>query len=166
MLETVIVAIIVSVAVSFVVVRTISPRGSTVLIRDSKGHPRVELIAEPRDVWPQGMVGLRFLTRKGEHRLGLGLFEDEGTLAILDQTGLPRISVRIEETHPRIIFWQATQNAGGTRRIVLGLKTEGSHALEFFDDNGSCRSSIGIRKNGTSFFEMYDSNGNIIWKAS
>jgi hypothetical protein len=111
------------------------------------------------------MVGFRFLTRKGEHRLGLGLYQDEGTLAILDHTGLPRISVRIEDTYPRIIFWQDTQNGGGVRRIVLGLKSDGSHALEFFDNNGSCRSSIGVRTNGTSFFEMYDSKGSIVWRA-
>ena len=164
MLETVIIAIVASVVTSFVVVRSIPPRESTVLIKDSMGHSRVELIAEPNNIWPQGMVGLRFLTRKGAHRLGLGLFEDEGTLAILDQKGLPRVSVRIEDTCPRIIFWQDTHNSGGTRRIVLGLKADGTHALEFFDNDGSCRSSIGVRTNGSSFFEMYDANGDIVWK--
>jgi hypothetical protein len=56
MLETVIIAVIVSIVVSLVIVRTISPRESTVLIRDSEGHPRVQLIAEPREIGPKAWL--------------------------------------------------------------------------------------------------------------
>lgn len=170
MTETTVWTVFIAAIVSLVVARVWgrrSPRGRIILMEDPEGHARVELLAEPKGVWPEGMTGLRFLTKQGKHRVGLGMFEDEGTLSFLDETGLPRLSIRMEDTCPRIIFWQQRESPGigGTRRIILGLKKDGTHALEFMHEDGTCRASLGIQKNGTSFFELYDANGKVTWKA-
>jgi hypothetical protein len=170
MIETTIWTVFVAAIVSLIVVRILTPRiprGRVVLMEDPEGHARVELVAEPQGAWPAGVIGLRFLTKQGKHRLGLGVFEDEGTLALLDETGLSRLSIRMEETCPRIIFWQHRQppGIGGTRRIVLGLKPDGSHTLEFMHEDGTCRASLGVQNEGTAFLKLYDANGHVIWKA-
>ena len=170
MTETTIWTVFVAAIVSLIVARILgprTPRGRAILIEDTEGHARVELVAEPKGFWPDGVIGLRFLTKQGKYRLGLGVFEDEGTLAFLDETGLARLSIRMEETYPRIIFWQHTQPSGvvGTRRIILGLKPDGSHALEFMHEDGTCRASLGIQNDGTALLALYDANGNVIRKA-
>lgn len=170
MAETIIWTGFVAAIVSLIVSRIVgsrTPRGRTVLIEDPDGHARVELMAELKGVWPEGVIGLRLLTKEGKHRAGLGTFEDEGTLAFLDETGLPRLSVRMEESYPRIIFWQHRQppGVGGTRRIVLGLKPDGSHSLEFMHEDGTCRASLGVQQDGIAFLALNDAKGNVIWRA-
>jgi len=143
------------------------PRGRTILIEDTEGHARVELLAEPKGVSPEGMVGLRFLTKQGEQRVGFGMFENEGTLTFLDETGLPRLGIRMQGANPRIIFWQhlTTKIGVGTERIVLGLGPDESHSLKFIHEDGTCRASIGTQKDGTAFLELFDGNGKVVWKA-
>jgi hypothetical protein len=140
--------------------------GDIVLIRDPEGYTRVEVIAEPHGIEPTGMVGLRFLTKDGKHRMGLGTYQDEGGLTLFDETGLTRVSVRIENSAPRLIFWKHVEppGIGGTKRIDLGLKTDGSHTLDFMDEKGNCRGSFGVQKDGAPFLAFYDLQGNVVWK--
>lgn len=170
MAETIVWTGFVAAIVSLIVSRIVAsgtPRGRTVLIEDPDGHARVELLAEPKGAWPEGVVGLRLLTKEGKHRAGLGTFEDGGTLAFLEETGLPRLSVMMEDGYPRIIFWQRTEPPGdeATRRIVLGLKPDGSHSLEFMHKDGACRASLGVQQDGTPFLALYDAKGDVIWSA-
>ncbi len=170
MIETLIWSAVVSAVVAIIVVRTSRaprPRGETVLIEDPDGNPRVELVSELKDAWPEGVTGFRFLTKEGEHRVGLGMFENEGSLSLLDETGLLRLSVRMEEGYPHILFVKHVEppGIGGTKRVDLGLKPDGSHALEFMNEDGHCRASFGIRNDGTVFLMLRDKAGKVIWSA-
>jgi hypothetical protein len=168
MIESLIVSFVVSLAVSFFTLRyaRTPPVGERKLIADAHGIPRVELIAEPPGVWPDQLVGLRFLTKSGKLTVGLGAFEDEGTLAFQDATGLIRLGVRMEEGNPRIVFYNHRNPpaTGGTRRIEIGLRKDGKHCLEFFNDAGECRLSLGVGDDGTAFISMLDNDGKEIWK--
>ena len=141
-------------------------KGDMVLIRDPQGYTRIQVIAEPEGIEPTGMVGFRFLTKDGKLRMGLGTYQDEGGLTICDETRLTRVSVRIENSAPRLIFWKHLEppEFGGTKRIDLGLKTDGSHTLDFMDEKGNCRGSFGVQNDGAPFLALYDHQGNVVWK--
>lgn len=158
------IAAIVSLIVSWTF-RSFIPRDRVTLVEDPEGRGRVELIAEPQGFWPQGVVGLRFLTKKGENMLGLGMYQDEGFLTLLDKTNFALLNIQIEEGHPQIVFWKKNPDGSGTKRIVIGSKPDGMHALEFIDEAGTRRVSFGVKDNGTAVIMFYNEDGNVIWKA-
>ena len=145
------------------------PVGELKLIQDPKGRIRTELVAEPKGAWPE-VTGLRFLTTTGELSVGLGMFENEGTLAFKDVTGILRLGLRIEDGNPRLVFWgprnPSDTNSGGFRQIQLGLRKDGAHSLEFMNKAGKCRLSLGVTKDGDPFISMLDDKGTEIWKAA
>lgn len=127
MTEIVLASAFVSALVSMIVVSALRrriPRGHAPLLLDPDGHTRVEMTADRRGEEPQGIVGLRFFTPKGRLSGGIGAFKDEGTLAFLDEAELPRVSVRIEDSFPRLIFFTPSDSRRGIgyRSIVLGLR--------------------------------------------
>jgi len=126
----------------------------------------MEVVADKRGDSPEGIVGLRFLSKAGGTCGGVGTFKDEGTLAFLDENDLPRVSLRIEDQSPRLIFFTpyASRPGIGYRSIVLGLRPDGTHALDFMDEVATVRVSLGTDTDGTGFLIFRDQQGAVVWK--
>jgi len=121
MTEIVVTSAIVSALVSVIVSSALQgrvPKGHAPLLSDPEGHQRVEVVADRRGDFPEGIVGLRFLSKTSRSCGGIGAFQDEGTLAFLDESDLPRVSLRIEDSFPRLIFF--TRALHGQESVTAG----------------------------------------------
>jgi hypothetical protein len=82
--------------------------------------------------------------------VGIGVFNDEGTVTVVGKDQVTNVSLRIQEDRPRLIFWKKAE-FGGTQRINLGQMEDGSHALVFMDERSTPRLSLGVKEDGSPF---------------
>ncbi len=79
---------------------------------------------------------------------------------ILDDTGKPRLTLSLSQyVEPTLRF----ADAGGTRRIVLGLDLYGT-VLRFTADSGNLRAALVVPSEGEPELELVGKDDKILWR--